>query len=175
MVRKVLVLLLTVSPLLGLYSLVVAQSGSGSSDDEALEANKALVRRYVEEFANGHTVEPLDELLTEDFQEHNPLAPEYPPGRDALKAFATGIFTAFPDVHVTIDYMVAEGDWVATRHSVEATNDGEFNGILPSGNEVAWTELHLFRIEDGQIAEHWGELNVMSILIQIGAMPAPGQ
>lgn len=171
MLRKILVLLVMLAALLGLYTFVSAQSEGAT--DEALEANKELVRRYVEEFANGHTVEPLDELLTDDFQEHNPLAPEYPPGRDALKAFATGIFTAFPDVQVTIDYMVAEGDWVATRHSVEATNDGEFNGLPPSGNEVAWTELHLFRIEDGQIAEHWGELNVMSILIQIGAMPAP--
>lgn len=175
MVRKIVVLVVIVSALLGLYGLVAAQSNSTSSADAALEANKELVRRYIEEFANAHTVEPLDELLTDDFQEHNPFAPEYPPGREALKAVAQGIFTAFPDVKVVIDYMVAEGDWVATRHSVTATNTGEFNGLPPSDNEAAWTEMHLFRIKEGQIAEHWVELNLMSILIQIGAMPAPGQ
>lgn len=169
MKRSLLMVLVAVSVIVGVFGLVAAQS-----DKDPLEANKELVRRYVEEFANGHTVDPLDELLTDDFQEHNPFAPEYPPGRAALKAVANSIFTAFPDVKVTIDYMVAEGDLVATRHSVVGTHKGDFNGISATGTEVKWTELHLFRIEDGQIAEHWGELNLMSLLIQVGAMPTPG-
>lgn len=171
MVRKVSILILMVAALLGVYTLATAQS-SGNAD-ELLEANKALVERYVEEFANSQDLDVLDELLIDDFQEHNPFAPEFPPGRDAIKAIGTGFFTAFPDVHVTIDYILAEGDLVATRHSVVGTHEGDFNGVPPSGNEVTWTELHLWRIEDGQIAEHWGEVNVMNLLIQTGAMPAP--
>lgn len=169
MSRKIFALLLIVVSLLGVYSLTTAQS-----DDDALEGNRETVRSFVAAL-NSHDLDNLDDLLSADYQEHNPFAPEFPPGPETFKAIAGGILAAFPDVEVTIDYMVAEGELVVTRHTVVATHEGDFNGVPATGNEVTWTELHMFRIEDGQIAEHWAELNVMGILQQIGAMPVPEQ
>lgn len=169
MSRKLFALLLVVVSLLSVYSLTIAQS---NSEDENLEANKEIVNNFVAAL-NSHDLDNLDELLSADYQEHNPFAPEFPPGPETFKAIAGGILAAFPDVEVTIDYMVAEGELVVTRHTVVATHEGDFNGVPATGNEVTWTELHMFRIEDGQIAEHWAELNVIGILQQIGAFPAP--
>lgn len=169
MFRKLFAFLLIAASLLGVYSLTTAQSGAA---DEDLEANKELVSSFVAAL-NSHDLDNLDGLLSDDYQEHNPFAPEFPPGPETFKAIAGGILAAFPDVEVTIDYMVAEGDLVATRHTVVATHEGDFNGVPATGNEVTWTENHLYRIEDGQIAEHWAELNLIGILQQIGAFPPP--
>jgi predicted ester cyclase len=84
---------------------------------------------------------------------------------------AQGILDAFPDVVITIDLIIAEGNLVATRHTIVATHQGTFNGIPATQNAVTWTENHIFRIADGQIAEHWAELNALGLLAQIGAMP----
>jgi predicted ester cyclase len=169
MPRKTLISLLAVVALIGVYSFAAAQADTAEAD---LEANKELVHQYVA-VLNGHDVDGLDDVLSADFQEHNPFAPEFPPGAEAFKQLAGGIITAFPDVEITVDYILAEGDMVATRHTIVATNEGEFNGIPASNLPATWTENHLFRIADGKIVEHWAELNVMTILGQIGAMPMP--
>lgn len=151
------------------FSLAAAQTSS--EDTDMLEANKELVRQFVD-VLNSHDVDGLDDVLSVDFQEHNPFAPEYPPGIEVFRQIDTNITAAFPDVKVNIDIILAEGDMVASRHSVEGTNKGDFNGIPASNLPVKWTENHLFRIADGMIVEHWVEVDLVGILTQIGAMPA---
>lgn len=162
--RFVLILLLV-----GVMGFAALQAQDAEPD---LDANKALVEQFVA-VLNSHDLDGLDALLSDDFLEHNPFVMDAPPGPETFKMLATGITSAFPDVEVTIELMAAEGDLVATRHSIVATHEGTFNGVPATGSAVTWTENHLFRIEDGKIAEHWAELNALGLLTQIGALPAP--
>lgn len=156
---------------LGLASLgLTAASAQESMSEPNLDANKALVESFVAAL-NAHDLTPLDDILSDDFVEHNPFVGDAPPGRDGFVLPAMGIMAAFPDVVVHIDLIAAEGDLVATRHTVTATNEGDFNGIPATGKQVMWTENHIFRIADGKIVEHWGELNALGLFTQLGAMP----
>jgi predicted ester cyclase len=77
---------------------------------------------------------------------------------------------AFPDVHVSVGDMIAEGDRVMSRDTARATHRGDFQGIPATGRQPAWTELHFFRIQDGRIAEHWANFDQLGILVQMGAI-----
>jgi steroid delta-isomerase-like uncharacterized protein len=143
-----------------------------TAQESDLEANKALVEAYVA-VLNSHDLDGMDALISADFIEHNPFVMDAPPGPEAFKMILGGILAAFPDVEITIELIAAEGDLVATRHLVNATHEGAFNGVPATGNSVTWTENHLFRIADGVIVEHWAELNAVGLLTQIGALPAP--
>jgi steroid delta-isomerase-like uncharacterized protein len=139
-----------------------------------LKANKALVEQFVAAL-NARDLAALDKLLSKDFLEFNPFVPNPPPpGPDTFKNAAGGIIAAFPDAKIKIELIMAEGDLVTTRHSITATHKGTFNGVPATNKAVTWTENHIFRIKDGQIVEHWAELNAIGLLIQIGALPAPG-
>jgi predicted ester cyclase len=83
------------------------------------------------------------------------------------------IFAAFPDVHASVEIVLAEGDLVAERTTARATHKGEFNGIPATGREVVWTENHIYRFKDGKIVEHWPEIDMLGLLMQVGAIPAP--
>lgn len=146
--------------------------GAVKAQSDPLAANKKLVQDFVAAL-NAHDLSLLDSITSDKYVEHNPFTPpDAPPGIDTFKMSASGILAAFPDVVVTIDVILAEGDLVASRHSVKATNKGAFNGIPATNKEVTWTENHLWRIEDGKIVEHWAELNAIGLLTQLGAMPA---
>ena len=166
---RILVLLLVFS-LIGIgFTVTSAQETTPEPD---LAANKALVEQFVA-VLNSHDLSGLDALLSADFVEHDPFIANPPPGPDGFKVIAQALLTAFPDVNVHVDLVIAEGDLVATRHSVTATQTGPFNGVPASGKEVTWTENHIFRIADGKIVEHWAELDTLNVLTQIGAIPAP--
>jgi predicted ester cyclase len=138
------------------------------------EKNKAVVRRFAEEFKNKGNLDIVDELFTDDFVHHF-NDPRLPKGREGTKLIGRAIFAAFPDVHATIEIMLAEGDWVAERTTARATHNGEFNGIPATGKQVVWTENHIYRFANGKITEHWPELDLLGLMIQLGAIPAPGQ
>jgi predicted ester cyclase len=82
---------------------------------------------------------------------------------------------AFPDMRLTEEDMIAEGDRVVDRVTVRGTHEGELMGVLPSGNPVEFMETHISRIADGKIVERWGQWDAMGIMQQIGAIPEPGQ
>ena len=94
-----------------------------------------------------------------------------PPGRPDIKLLGQIIVAGFPDVHATVEELLADGDRVIERTSASATHTGEFNGIPATGNKVAWTEIHIYRLEDGKIAEMWSEIDLLALLAQIGALP----
>ena len=151
---------------------VSACGGSDSSSSDNEQDNKQIVTRFIEEFKNKANHDIVDELLAPNFV-HHLTDPRLPPGRDALKLLGQSIVAGFPDVHATVEELLADGNMVVERTSVRATNTGEFNGIPPTGKQVNWTEIHIYRLKDGKIAEQWSEIDLLRLLTQLGAIPAP--
>jgi predicted ester cyclase len=128
--------------------------------------NQAVTRRFLEEFKNQHKFAVIDELFAPTATIHLPAEglPEVPEGQ---KAIARGIFAAFPDVHVTLDCVIAEGDFVAERHTARATHKGEFMGVPATGRSIYWTENHFYRLENGRILELWSEWSFQTLMAQL--------
>jgi predicted ester cyclase len=127
------------------------------------EANKTLVRREQEELWN-HTgdLDAAEELFAAGQAE-------------AAKQEAADFRRGFPDVISTIEDLIAEGDKVVARWRCRATHRGEYMGIAPSGKEVGFTGISVYRIEGGKIAESWTVEDELGLMRQIGAIPEPGQ
>ena len=139
------------------------------------EQNKVLVRRMVEEiFTQGKTSQ-ADEFLAPDFVEHEELPPGIPSGREGVKQLTNMFRTAFPDFRATIDDIVAEGDKVVIRQTWSGTHKGEFMGVPPTGKSVSFGVIDIIRIVGGKFVEHWGQMDSMGMMQQLGAIPAPGQ
>jgi predicted ester cyclase len=138
----------------------------------SVEENKAIFRRMIEEVWNKRNLDAADELFAPDAT--SPSAPQLPPGPEGVKMIAGMFLQAFPDLQITIDKLVASGDRVAGRLIERATHQGDFMGIAPTGKAVEFTEMGLLRIENGKIAESWYEVDMMGLMQQIGAIPAPG-
>ena len=136
-----------------------------------LDENKALVRRFSNEFKNKANHRIVDELMTANFQHHF-KDPRLPKGREGMKLLGESVVHSFPDVQANIQELIAEGDRVVERTEAHGTHRGEFSGVPPTGKPVRWTELHVYRIESGKIAELWSEIDFLGILMQIGAIPA---
>ena len=139
------------------------------------EENKALYRRFVEEVFNGKDLSVIDELVAEDFTEHSQPPPGVPPGAEGLKRIFASYFRAFPDLHVAIDLLIAEDDLVAAYHTVTCTHTGDFIGIPATGKPLRVEEAHISRYADGKVVEHWIQMDMMSMMQQLGALPAPEQ
>ena len=140
----------------------------------SLEANKDVYRRFVEEVINKGDLGPVDDLFSENYVDHNP-PPGAPPGRDAVRLIPTLFRGAFPDLHFSIEHIVAEGDLVATRVIGQGTNDGPFMGNPASGKHAQWQSSGVFRISDGKIIEHWGLPDMLDLLQQLGMIPEQSQ
>ncbi len=136
---------------------------------DTAQANKAVIRRlYGEAMANGR-IEVAEELYAPDYRDHMGILPE--PTREAMIASIVATREAFPDVVPEIRDIIAEGDKVAIPVEARGTHTGPFLGIAPTHRPVRWTETHLFRLADGRIAEHWGDVSLLGTLQQIGAVP----
>ncbi|MFQ5859851.1 MAG: ester cyclase, partial [Anaerolineae bacterium] len=131
------------------------------------EENKAVVRRLYDELWNQGNLAIVDELVAADFVDHNP-DPGQPPGPEGWKQSATVSRAGFPDLQVTIEDMVAEGDRVTLRLKGSGTHTGEFAGIPPTGNQFSAGWVDVVRVEDGKIAERWGQFDALGFLTQLG-------
>ena len=127
------------------------------------EENKVVVRREQEELWN-HTgnLDAAEELFAPDYVE-------------AAKQEAADFREGFPDVVSTIEDLIAEGDKVVARWKARATHQGEYMGIPPTGNRVEFTDISVYRIEAGRIAESWNVEDELGLMQQIGAVPEVGQ
>jgi steroid delta-isomerase-like uncharacterized protein len=137
------------------------------------EENKALVERFVEGFWNEGNLSAADELMAPEAQIHLPTGDIVNP--DEAKGFAAMWRESFPDWHSTFEELVAEGDKVAERWTGRGTHRGELMGIPPTGERVEAPGSVFYRIVDGKIVELWGQLDMMSVMQQLGAMAAPQQ
>ena len=134
------------------------------------EENKALVRRFVEEFWNEGNEVSADELMAVDAEIHMPTGEVVDP--DGLKGFAATFREAFPDWHSTFEELIAEGDRVAERWTGRGTHLGELQGIPPTGKRVEAPGSVFYRIVGGKIVEFRGQLDMMRIMQQLGAIPS---
>jgi predicted ester cyclase len=141
----------------------------------SVEQNKALVRQMVEEVFNHGNVSRADEFLAPHFIEREELPPGIPRDREGVKLLTTMLRSAFPDFKATIDDIVAEGDKVVIRQTWSGSHKGEFMGISPTGRSVSFGVIDIIRIADGRCVEHWGQMDSMSLMQQLGAIPAPAQ
>jgi steroid delta-isomerase-like uncharacterized protein len=137
------------------------------------EQNKEIVRRLSDEIWNQHNLDIIDELVAEEFVEHNPPLPGFPPGRQAFRMAAAVGLNAFPDCSVSVEDLLAEGDKVVLRWTFRGTHENEIMDIPATGRPVEFGGIYIFRIADGQVQERWAREDIMSLLQQLGAMPAP--
>ena len=135
------------------------------------EENKALVRRFVEEFWNEGNTATADELMAVDAAIHMPTGEMV--DLDGLKGFAATFRESFPDWHSTFEELIAEGDRVAERWTGRGTHRGELQGIPPTGKRVEVPGSVFYRIVGGKIVEFRGQLDMMGLMRQLGAIPSP--
>ena len=139
----------------------------------AAEQNKALIVRFVEELFNRGNMGIVGEIFAPDFIEREQLPPGIPNGREGVKVLTTMLRSAFPDFKATIDDILAEGDKVVIRMTWSGTQKGEFMGVPATGKRVSFGVIDIIRITNGKVAEHWGQMDSMSLMQQLGAIPAP--
>lgn len=129
------------------------------------EANKSIVRRLFDAFNQGN-LGALDELIAADHVDHTPF-PVRTPGREGWKQTVAMLRAAFPDMHQTIDDLLADGDKVVARWTGRGTHQGPYRGVAPTGKSVSITGIHISRLADGKIVESWAEGS--SVLPQLSA------
>ena len=134
------------------------------------EANKALIRRLVEEIQNQHNVNAFDEFFAPSFVNYDPL-PGLPGTLEGAKQLHQMLFAAFPDLKMTIHDQAAEGDKVWTHKTASGMHQGELLGIPATGKHVSWKIIDIMSIENGKVTEHWVVADVMSLMQQLGAIP----
>ena len=133
----------------------------------SIEQNKALVRRLMEEDISRGDEAVADAIIHPDFVDHtNPPGMQH--GIGGHKAIVRLFRSVFPDLQWRIDDLIAEGDRVVARTTMRGTHQGEFFGIPPTGRSVEMTGIHIVRIADGRIAEHWGSRDDLGLLAQLG-------
>ena len=131
------------------------------------ENKKAVVRRLVEEVQVGGDYAVFDALMHPDFIDHTP-APGFSADRDSVRQFYRAFHASFSDPACEIDFQTVDGDLVTTRKVYSVTHYGAFNGIAPTGRRVRFDVIDVLKVEGEFITAHWGILNVMSIMAQIG-------
>jgi steroid delta-isomerase-like uncharacterized protein len=120
---------------------------------------------------NRRNIDAVDEIYASGFVGHDPAMPEDVRGVEGAREFYGMYQSAFPDVQITIEEQVAEGDTVATRWTARGTHQGELLGVPPSGNRVEVMGVTISRIEGGKVAEEWDNYDALGMMQGIGAIP----
>lgn len=133
------------------------------------DENKLLVRRYYEEVLNTGNVDRLAEFISPAYVEvHNNV--RHPMGLEGAKEHVLGVRRTYPDLHLTVEQQIAEGEWVVTRVTARGTHQGVWLGMRPTGKKVEMTAVNIDRVVDGRIVEHGGAANLLEPLLEIGAI-----
>lgn len=141
------------------------------------EDNKALVRRYVEEVLNQGNLAVFDELYAPNFIFHDPDFPQVRTREDDKRSF-TKILSAYPDFHLTIDDLIAEGDQVVMRFTARGTNTGDIVAPRPhpaTGRQFTVMGITIYRFANDKFVETWHLVDLLGMRQQLGLIPAPEQ
>jgi steroid delta-isomerase-like uncharacterized protein len=139
----------------------------------SFEENKALVRRVFEEGINRKNLAVFEAVIGPTYINHD--MPMSVPGPEGFKQVVGAFLTAFPDMQITLEDVLAEGDKVVTRGVFRGTHRAEFLGVPATGKPVEVKYIDLWRLENGQPVENWVQIDMLGLLQQLGAVPAPGQ
>jgi steroid delta-isomerase-like uncharacterized protein len=138
-------------------------------------SNKAKFRR-IEDAVNTGDVEviatTLDDLVAQDVLIHMPLPVEAPGAHEAFRQLWAMLLRGLPDLHLTIEDLIAEGDKVVMRASVTGTHQGQYMGVPPTGKSITYNEIFIWRFAAGRITEMWGVVDIFAQLKQLGVIPA---
>jgi predicted ester cyclase len=136
------------------------------------EDNKALIRRFFEEVYTKKNVAAIEEFIAPNHIDHSASALGSPAGPEGSRQLIGMMLMVFPDLHVTMEDMIAEGDKVVVRLTMHGTQQGALGSIPPTGKQVALSTIDVVRIAGGQIAEEWGIDDRLGLLQQLGLVPA---
>jgi len=139
------------------------------------EDNKATLRRFFEEVWNRGNLAVIDELLSSNHAFHEPNSPEPIRGPEGFKQYVIMNRNAFPDAHITIEDLIAEGDKVTNRFTFTGTQKGDLMGIPPTGKRVTVTAIVISHVVAGKFVESWINSDGLGMLQQLGVIPTPGQ
>lgn len=129
--------------------------------------HQQLAERYLA-MLNQHDPDAVDGFVAVGYINHNPFVAD---GREANRAFWAAFFTAFPDLSATMGDLIAAGDRVAGRFTYRATHRGPCYGIAPTGRPIQMRSIDIWRVQDGEFAEHRDELNLLEVFQQLGVIP----
>jgi steroid delta-isomerase-like uncharacterized protein len=136
------------------------------------EENKALMRRIYEEVFNQKNLVAIDDFIAPNFVNHSAAQLGMTGGDlEHVKQFLSMVMQAFPDLHYTVEDLVAEGDKVVARLTISGTQQGAFMGIPPTGKHATISDIEIFRITGGKAVETWVQVDFLGLLQQLGAIP----
>lgn len=128
---------------------------------------KQILQRALDEIFNHGKLETADELIDPAYVNHD-ASPGQGGGPEGVKHVARLYRTAFPDLHLAVERMVMEGEWVAVHVHERGTHRGAFQGIAPTGRRVAWRWIGIYRVAGGRLIERWGRIDTPELYEQLG-------
>ena len=136
-----------------------------------LEKNKSIVQRYVDELQNAHSLDNIEDIFAEDFVDQMASSGGlFVGGMDGLKRGYAAFLNAFPDLHVTVENMIAEGDTVVAFKTLTGTHRGTHLGVPPTDKRIRYQIVSIYRIKNGKIAGYWGIQDELSLRRQLGVV-----
>jgi steroid delta-isomerase-like uncharacterized protein len=135
------------------------------------EPNKAIVRRLFEELWNKGNLSLADELFAPNYEHHDASTLDFGRGPESEKKRATLYRTAFPDIQLTMEEVIAEGEIVMTRWSCRGTHKGDLSGIAPTGKRINISGVTIARLANGKMAESWVNWDALGLMQQLGVLP----
>ena len=135
------------------------------------EHNKDVVRRLMEEVWNKGNLSIVDEFFTPNYEHHDPSTPDFGRGPESEKKRATLYRNAFPDVRLTIEDIIAEGETVIARWSCRGTHKGDLSGIAPTGKPFTISGVSIARFANGKMVEAWVNWDALGLMQQLGVVP----
>ena len=142
-------------------------------DENILDQNKELTRRFYEECWNQGKTERLDQYVAKDCRYRDPVFPSLAPGVESLKRHITMCRNAFPDLRFSLDDMIAERDEVVVHWTANGTQEGQFLGVAPTRKTATVGGTSIYRIKNQKIVEQAADWNLLTLLEQLGAATAP--
>lgn len=142
---------------------------------QTTDQNKELVRRSNDEIWGKGNLDILHEYVAEDYVEYNTASPEPIRGPEGYRENVEMVRSAFPDLEVSTEDLIADGDKVVSRYKLTGTHDGPLMGIEPTGTEVEFEGISIGRLEDGKVVEGWSNIDVFGMMQQLGVVGQPGE
>src|SRR5262245_58297866 len=159
---------------LGALALAATLAPAVARGQTAIEQNKAIARRWSEELWSRGNLAVADEIIAADYQRHDPGDPFPAKGPDDVKRIVTMLRSMLPDFRITVESVIAEGDFVVSRYTATATDTVGYMGLPPTGRSIRTLAIQIFRFANGRIVESWSARDDLGTLKQLGHLPSSG-
>lgn len=137
--------------------------------EEIIDRNISAMLRIPNELFNQGLLDSAEQFVTTDYVDHANVPPGWPVGIDGLRQTVSMMRSAFPDLHAEVADIVAEEDRVVLRTIFTGTQEGDIIGIAPTGKQVCWQAMHICRVENGKLTDHWEVSDMLGLMQQLGA------